>query len=76
MAKYRAIVSIEFDTDDLKEIAKQYGSTRIDAFEAISGEMDNLSFGCARIEQIFQDKEPTIHRLSGGINVEIYDHED
>lgn len=76
MAKFRAIVSIQFDTDDLRDIAKHYGSDRIDAFEAINGEMDNLSFGCAHVEQLFQEGEPTIHRLSGGMNVEINEHED
>lgn len=76
MAKYRAIVSIEFDSDDLEQFAEQNGfrSDDIDPMEFIGGEMDNLSVGSGWIEQMFVNGRPQITRLSGGIDVQINEH--
>jgi hypothetical protein len=77
MAKYRAIVSIEFDGEDLKELASSLGCTReISPDEGLQGELDNLTFGTAWIEQIYQDGEPLIRRLTTGTMVEVSDFED
>lgn len=76
MTKYRAIVSIEFDDEDLENLALQIGANGpIPPDLAIDGELDNLSFGSTWTEQLFRDGEPTIARLSGGIQVEINPHE-
>jgi len=69
MANYRAIVSIEFDEEELEEIFGPGTSPS----EAVNGELDNLTFGSVWVEQIFRNKKPLITRLSGGINVEISD---
>lgn len=77
MSKYRAIVSIEFDQDDLDELCGMAGidSGSIDPSDAISGCMDDLPFGYAWIEQLYQDGRETILRLSDGISVDISSHE-
>jgi hypothetical protein len=69
MDHYRAIVSIEFDDEELEEIFGPGTS----ASEAVNGELDNLTFGSGWVEQIFRNTKPLIARLSGGINVEVSD---
>lgn len=76
MANYRAIVSITFDDDDLEQLAEECGIERIDAYESINGSLDNLELGTGWLEQLFKNGNPTIHRMSGGINVEVNDHDD
>jgi hypothetical protein len=77
MTAYRAIVSITFDKDDLQDLADNLGINvdKIDPLEAITGSMDNIDLGSAWVEQLFKDGNPTITRLSGGISVEINEHE-
>lgn len=77
MKQYRAIVSITFDDDDLKELADAIGvpSDQIRADDALDGSLDNLDFGSGWVEQFFVDGQPTILRLSGGILVEINEHD-
>jgi hypothetical protein len=79
MTTYRAIVSITFDDDDLQAMADNLGveveRLRRDPGSTLNGCLDNLEFGGAWIEQLFADGEPTIMRLSGGIQVEVNPHE-
>jgi hypothetical protein len=77
MAKFRAIVSIEFDDEDLASLSEHLGiePARLDPSEAINGVMDNSSFGNSWIEQIFQDGRATLTRISGGILTEIDPHD-
>lgn len=79
MTKYRAIVSITFNDDDLEEMAGNIGVEPDlllrDPGSTLDGCLDNLEFGSAWIEQLFRDGEPTIVRLSGGIQVEVNEHE-
>ena len=78
MSKYRAIVSIEFDDDDLQELADALGVDldRISPDEAVIGELDGLALGSAWLEQLFSNGQPTIARLSGGIQVEVNPHDE
>ncbi len=77
MARYRAIVSITFNDEELDDLAKAIGARRrVEPFEALTGELDNFGLGTYWIEQVFRDREPTMVRLSGGIQVEISDHEE
>jgi hypothetical protein len=77
MAKYRAIVSINIDDDDLAELGNNLGIDYApEITEALNGELDNFGLGSCWIEQIFRDKQPIIHRLSGGITVEVTDFEE
>ena len=73
MSKYRAIVSIEFDDDDISEaLGGDVGRSRnIDPQDFIYGELDNLSVGGGWVEQLFVDGEASIIRLSPGMTVEI-----
>lgn len=74
--KYRAIVSIEFDDDDLAELAETFGVDKVYAGDAITGEMDNLGFGVAWIEQLYCNGLPTVLRLNqGGLQITINDHD-
>lgn len=75
MAQYRALVSIEFDSNDLAELCESLGIDSISPDEAITGELDNLSLGSGWVEQIFRNGEETILRLSGGLMVEINYHD-
>jgi len=77
MTQYRAIVSITFDDDDLKELADAIGvpSDQMRADDALDGSLDNLEFGSGWVEQFFVNGKPTITRLSGGIAIEINEHE-
>lgn len=76
--KYRAIVSITFDDDDLAELAENVGCEpdEMNASDAIDGELSNMSFGNTWIEQLFRNGKPTIMRLSGGIKVEVNEHDE
>ena len=65
MAHYRAIVSIEFDDEELEKF--------LDQELALASDLRNLTFGSGWVEQIFRNKKPLIARLSGGINVEVSD---
>ena len=78
MTTYRAIVSIAFDDDDLKELAENLyiDPDDLDPDNAINGELDSMSFGSHWVEQLFEDGKPTIRRLSGGIMVEVNPHEE
>ena len=73
MSKYRAIVSIEFDDEEVQEFAEMIGAGSIDPDDYVSGHLDEI-FGSTWIEQLFKDGEPTIYRLSGGIMVEVSEH--
>jgi len=75
MSKYRAIVSITFDDDDLEELAEVLEFDNPDAQDVLQGSLDNFVIGYPLIEQIFKDGEPTIRRLSGGIMVEVSEDE-
>jgi len=75
MSKYRAIVSITFDDDDLEELAEVLEFDNPDAQDVLQGSLDNFVLGYPLIEQIFKDGEPTICRLSGGIMVEVSEDE-
>lgn len=76
MANYRAIVSINFDDDDLNELAEYLGvdAGSLDPSDSVNGALDNLEFGSGWLEQLFADGRPTITRLSEGINVEVNEH--
>jgi hypothetical protein len=79
MSKYRAIVSITFDDDDLKELAENigfYSSNDYGADDMLQGELDNLGLGSTWVEQIFKDGKPMIRRLSGGMMVEVSEDEE
>ena len=78
MTLYRAIVSITFDDDDLQEFANAIGIEvdRLKPHETLDGCLDNLEIGSPWVEQFFVDGQPTIARLSGGIQVEINEHEE
>lgn len=77
MTKYRAIVSIFFDDEDLAELAEHIGVdvSRMDPHETLSGELDNLGIGRAWIEQVFENGMKTIRRGGGGMMVEINAHD-
>lgn len=77
MKKYRAIISIEFDDDDLQQLADEHDVdvSRMDPSDVMNGELDNMSFGNHWVEQIFCDGKPTIRRLSGGIKIEVNPHD-
>lgn len=76
MPKYRAIVSIEFGDDDLKKLQEEIGAKEpINPFDAVRFELDSFSFGTTSIEQIFRDGDMLLTRLSGGIYVEVDDHD-
>ncbi len=77
MTKYRAIVSIEFDQEEIESFLEEIGADpeSADPHDDLNSALDNLPFGSAWIEQIFEDGKPTIQRLSGGIMVEVNDHE-
>jgi hypothetical protein len=76
MSKYRAIVSITFDDEDLEEMAENIGIKSIDVDQMLQGELDNFGLGCPWIEQIFKDRNPTIRRLSKGIMIEVSEDDD
>jgi hypothetical protein len=78
MGKYRAIVSITFDDDDLSELARrlEVHPRPIDALDAIGGSLDNLDFGDPWVEQVYKDRRPMISRMSSGIDVQVSDFED
>lgn len=77
MTTYRAIVSVTLDEDDLQELADNIGIdvNKLDPLEAVNGSMDNIDLGSAWVEQLFKDGKPMITRLSGGIAVDINEHE-
>ena len=76
MSKYRAIVSITFDDDDLQYLAEALDIDNInDPQEALNGSLDNLDLGSGWLEQFYVDGEPQIFRLSSGIQVEVSDHD-
>jgi hypothetical protein len=76
MARYRAIVSVEFDDEDLQSLAESIGADNVDPNEGLTGELDNFGLGTYWIEQIFRNGIPTIHRLTrDGIQVTINDHD-
>lgn len=76
MTSYRAIVSIEFDDDDLKDLADDLDIDveRPDPNDVLFGALQNLEIGNGWIEQMFADGEPQIVRLGEGILVEINPH--
>lgn len=76
MSRFRAIVSIEFDSDDLKQFAENLGLDEIDPDDAVRGELDNFGLGTGWIENIFRNGQPTVHRLSDdGIQITVNDHD-
>lgn len=76
MARFRAIVSIEFDDEDLKSFAESLGIDIIDPDEAIQGELDNFGIGTGWVEQLYRNGRPTMYRTGAdGIEVTINDHD-
>jgi hypothetical protein len=75
MSKYRAIVSITFDDDDLDELAEVIEFDNPDAQDVLQGSLDNFVLGCPWIEQIFKDGKPMIRRLTKGVMVEVSEDE-
>jgi hypothetical protein len=74
--RYRAIVSIEFDDEDLATLAAQLGTDDLDPADAVGGELDSMALGSGWVEQLFRNGRPTIHRLTGdGIQVTVNDHD-
>jgi hypothetical protein len=74
--KFRAIVSIEFDSEDLQTFAENLGIDEMDASDAITGELDGFGLGVAYLEQFYRNGQPTVHRLTGdGIEITINDHD-
>jgi len=76
MSKYRAIVSITFDDDDLDDFSEWNDGKHCDAQEILQGSLDNFVLGCPWIEQIFKDGKPMIRRLTKGVMVEISEESD
>jgi hypothetical protein len=74
MKKYRAIVSIEFTESDIDEVAEQIGVDSLDPIDFVNGELDNMFFG-GWVEQVFEDEQPLIHRLTNGMMVEVNNYE-
>lgn len=54
LIKYKAIVSIEFDSDDLAELAAHYGvePERMNPRDTLFGALQNLELGTGWIEQL------------------------
>lgn len=77
MTTYRAIVSITFDDEDLAELAGIFGvePDRMDPQASLDGALDNLELGSGWVEQFFCDGEPAIFRASGGMMVEVNEHD-
>lgn len=71
--KYRAIVSITFNSEDLREVTDIHGT--MDPTEVISAELDGLSIGTAFVEQVYENGEEMIYRSSGGMMVEVSEHD-
>ena len=57
--KYKAIVSIEFDSDDLAELAANFGvsPSRMDPRDTLFGALQNLELGTGWIEQLDRVRE-------------------
>lgn len=53
---YKAIVSITFDDDDIKQMKEEYGS-RFDLHDWVFGEMQNLSYGSGWVESIREEDD-------------------
>lgn len=76
MSRYRAIVSIEFDSEDLETLAENLGIGEMDPDEAVQGELDNFGLGTGWIEQLYRNGQPTIHRIGDdGIQITVNDHD-
>jgi len=75
MTQYRGIVSVTFDDEDLQELCDACGVESMDPYDAIQGSLDNLELGSGWLEQFFVNGSPKIGRLSGGISVEVNEHE-
>lgn len=78
MSKYRAIVSITFDEKDLERLAKALcvHVKSVDAMDAVNSNLDNLSVGIGRLEQLFVKGKPTIDNLSDELLIAITPHRD
>lgn len=74
--QYRAIVSIEFTSEDLQEYVDLLGVDEMDPMEAVTAELDNMSLGTGWLEQAFRDGIPMISRMTaGGLEITINDHD-
>ncbi len=80
MNQYRAIISINFDDEDIKEYAEMIGVSEErlsqDVDMLVNGVLDNIEFGSTWLEQLFINKNPSILRLTEGTTVEVSPHED
>ena len=79
MTKYRAIVSIYFDDEDLEELADELGiePERLsrDLHSTINGDLDQLSLSSNTwIEQIFVDGDPQVAHFGETMTVIVTDH--
>jgi hypothetical protein len=56
---YKAVISIEFDDDDIEEWRKSLGASerRFDLDEALFGELQNFPLGSPWIERIEERKK-------------------
>lgn len=76
MVKYRAIVSVTFDDEDLAQLAKLLDvEPNLDPLQTLDATLDNLELGSGWIEQLFANGRPMMLRVSGGIMVEVNEHE-
>lgn len=77
MAKYRALVSIEFDDEDLTEFGETIGipTGKSNASETISACMDDLPLGSSWLEQFFIDGKAQMYRIGDGLEVIINEHD-
>jgi hypothetical protein len=69
VANYKAVVTIEFDDQDLEDLAFSLGADKVNADDALRGELDSLRFSAwvesiDKIEKIYKADQPTILRLS------------
>jgi len=75
MSKYKAIISIDFDDEDLEEYAQSVGADveriKESVSEVVDGCLDSIELGSAWVEQLFINEDPVILRLSGGMSVEV-----
>lgn len=59
MAQYRAVVTIEFDDDDLENS----GFEGEDPHDVLFGELQNFGLGCAWIDELYRNEKPVLLHL-------------
>lgn len=77
MTRYRAIVSVTFDDEDVARFARATGVDvgEVDHSDLLEWELDVFTFAYGRLEQLFRDGTCTIPPSPGHINVAVRDHE-